>query len=69
MWGLSHFGNPLDYHWDVISGISAGSINTSLMSGWPKEEVIEMTEFLSEFYHSLREDDLFLRRPDLNDML
>ncbi len=28
MWGLTHYGNPADFFWDVHTGISAGSINT-----------------------------------------
>jgi predicted acylesterase/phospholipase RssA len=68
MWGLSHYGVPEDYYWDVISGISAGSINTSITSGWKPEEVLEMTEFMSETYYSLQESWLFERRPNFKDM-
>ena len=28
LWGLTHYGDPADYMWEVHSGISAGSINT-----------------------------------------
>jgi len=43
LWGLAHYGNPEDYYWDVISGISAGAINASGTAGWKPEEVLEMT--------------------------
>jgi predicted acylesterase/phospholipase RssA len=47
MWGLAHYGVPQDYYWHVISGISAGAINTAGTAGWAPEEVVEMTEWLS----------------------
>lgn len=28
IWGLTHYGNPEDFYWDVHNGISIGSINT-----------------------------------------
>lgn len=34
MWGLVHYGNPADYTWDVVTGVSAGGINTAATSGW-----------------------------------
>lgn len=69
LWGLAHYGDPTDVYWDAISGISAGSINTSVTSGWKPEEVVEMTEYMSELYMSLRNTDLFTIRPTIRDML
>ena len=42
MWGLTNYGNPEDYYWDVVSGISAGAINTAGTAGWKPDEVVEM---------------------------
>ena len=28
IWGLTQYGDPTDYYWDVLTGVSAGSINT-----------------------------------------
>ena len=28
IWGLTHYGDPTDFYWDVHTGVSAGSINT-----------------------------------------
>ena len=36
LWGLMHYGNPKDFEWDVVSGVSAGSINSSAIALWPK---------------------------------
>ena len=52
MWGLVHYGNPEDFYWDVVSGISAGSINAAGMAGWYSNEVVEMTEFVSDLWYN-----------------
>lgn len=48
MWGLAHYGNPDDFHWDVVTGISAGSINAAGSAGFAPDEVLEMSEFVSD---------------------
>lgn len=48
MWGLTTYGNAEDYYWDVVSGISAGAINTTGTAGWKPEEVVEMNQYLSD---------------------
>jgi predicted acylesterase/phospholipase RssA len=68
LWGLSHYSDPAEFYWDVISGVSAGSINTSLTAGWKPNEVVAMTERMSDLYYELKESDLFARRPNLSDM-
>jgi len=34
IWGMLNYGDPADFAWDVVTGISAGSINTSALAGW-----------------------------------
>jgi len=34
LYGLLHNGNPADFQWDHITGISAGAINTAGLVGW-----------------------------------
>lgn len=34
LWGLLNYGDPDDFKYDVVSGISAGSINTLALAGW-----------------------------------
>lgn len=63
MWGLAHYGNPTDFYWDVISGISAGAINTAGTAGWAPEEVLEMTEYLSDAWNGLFSEDIWQLRP------
>lgn len=43
MWGLANYGNPDDFHWDVVTGISAGSINAAGIAGFAPSEVVEAT--------------------------
>ena len=40
IWGLTHYGNPEDYTWDVHTGISAGSINTMGLVGWEPSQTV-----------------------------
>jgi len=48
MWGLVHFGDPEDYHWDVMTGCSAGSINAAGSAAFAPNEVLNNVNFLSE---------------------
>lgn len=65
MWGLAHYGDPTDYYWDVVSGISAGAINAAGLAGWKPEEVLEMTEYLSESWLEITNDEIWVKRPDI----
>lgn len=63
LWGLAHYGEPSNFYWDVVSGISAGSINTAGTAGWRPDEVVEMTEFLSDTWRALNTSDLWQFYP------
>jgi predicted acylesterase/phospholipase RssA len=63
LWGLAHYGNPEDFYWDVVSGISAGSINTAGLAGWAPNEVVEMTEYLSQAWLDILNEDVWKLRP------
>ena len=43
LWGLYHYGNPKDFAYDVISGVSVGAINTAAMAGWAPEDGVAMS--------------------------
>jgi len=64
LWGLARYGNPDDFHWDVLSGISAGSINTAGLVLWAPEDVVEMTQWMSDVWASLTTDQILLERPE-----
>jgi predicted acylesterase/phospholipase RssA len=56
MWGLAHYGDPEDYHWDVMTGISAGSINAAGSAGFYPHEVLNNVNFLSEQWDTMTTD-------------
>ena len=56
IWGLLHYGDPADFAWDVISGISAGALNTGLMSVWATGDEYAMSEHLSDLWASIEEE-------------
>ena len=43
LYGLTHYGDPQDFTWDVASGVSAGGINAGLVAVWPQGSEVEMT--------------------------
>ncbi len=45
--------------WDVHSGISAGSINTAGLVGWEPEKTVEASEFLSNMWASVENEDVY----------
>ena len=53
LWGLTHYGNPEDYAWDVITGVSAGAINTAATVVFNVGDEVKMSEFLSDSWASL----------------
>ena len=48
IYGWMHEGNPDDFQWDVVSGISGGAINTCAMAVWDKVDGLAMSEWLSD---------------------
>jgi predicted acylesterase/phospholipase RssA len=48
VWGLMHYGNPEDYRYDVVTGVSAGAINGAAMSVWPIGQEVAMSEYISD---------------------
>jgi predicted acylesterase/phospholipase RssA len=63
LWGLTHYGNPEDFAYDWISGISAGSINTACLSAWAKGQETEASEYLSYTYSTLTNEDIWAKWP------
>lgn len=60
IYGFMHEGNPEDFQWDVVSGISGGAINACAMSVWAKEDGLAMSEWLStEWNDVLRTHDVW----------
>jgi predicted acylesterase/phospholipase RssA len=59
IWGLLHYGDPADYRYDVVSGVSAGSINSALLAGWEVGDEYNASEFVSEKWDTIRTADVW----------
>ena len=53
LWGLANSDHPEDFHYDVMTGISAGALNTAGVAGFAPEELTEAAQFLSDTWASL----------------
>jgi len=54
IWGLAHYGLPQDYHWDVLTGISAGGLNSVLGAAFDPADVVMMTDYISYIWHQMK---------------
>lgn len=63
IWGLVNYGNPADFQWDVVTGVSAGAINTCAAAVFPKGEEVAYAQFLSDTFNSITTDDIWIERP------
>ena len=46
LYGLAHNGNPEDYKYDVVSGVSAGAINAAVLSTFAPEDIVAASEYM-----------------------
>ena len=63
MWGLTHYGNPEDFTWDVVTGVSAGAINTAATAVFAPEDTVAMTQFLSDCWANLTSRNIWQLWP------
>lgn len=59
IWGLMHYGNPDDFQWQVVSGISAGAVNTGALSVWRPDQGLEMSQWVSDKWSNLSTPDIW----------
>ena len=59
LWGLLNYGDQADFEWDVVTGVSAGALNTCMISTYPTGEEKEMTEYLSNVWAGMHSDDVW----------
>ena len=58
-WGLLNYGEPDDFKYDVLSGISAGSINSVAMVGWPIGQEKQASQWISDMWRALHTSDIW----------
>ena len=63
LYGLAHSGNPADYHYDVVSGVSSGAINAAALSTIAPEDIVAATEYIVNSWSSLKTSDIYVHMP------
>jgi predicted acylesterase/phospholipase RssA len=63
IYGLNHLLDPADYAWDVVSGVSAGAMNSAAIALFAPEDGVEMSEFLGNFTLNLTNADVYKEWP------
>ena len=61
--GLSNLLNGSDANYDVVTGVSAGSLNTAAMSMWAPNQAKAMSDWLINFWRSVTGDMVFQEWP------
>jgi predicted acylesterase/phospholipase RssA len=69
LWGFLHYGDPEDFRYDVVSGVSAGSINSAAMSPWEIGDELAMTEWLTNMWSSITNPDVWSLWPGKHPLL
>ena len=59
LWGFVNYGNPEDFAYDVVTGVSVGSLNAFLASAYPKGQEKEMVQFMSDTWLNLLNSDVW----------
>lgn len=54
---------PIDYAYDVVTGVSIGGINAALIATFPREELKEPLEILEKYWTNLAATDLWSNWP------
>ena len=60
LWGLAHYSeNKEDFFYEVTTGVSAGAINTAGLAGYAPEEIVELSEFLSDTWSGASNESIW----------
>ena len=60
IWGFVNYGNASDFNYDVVTGVSVGSINSLFFSGWPIGEEKAMVEAGTQLWKYLKNEDVWV---------
>jgi len=63
LWGLANYGAEEDYMWDVVTGVSIGSINGSGLSLFAPGEEKEATDFIYKTWQTIQTNDIWQQWP------
>ena len=59
LWSFVKEGNPKDFEYDVVTGVSAGSINALGVSIFEKGDELNMVEWMFDFLSALGTPDVY----------
>ena len=62
LWGLLYLGNPKDYQYDVVAGVSIGSINASGLALFEKGDEMAAVEFIYDMWKKIDENNIYTER-------
>lgn len=57
--GFMTYGNPEDFAYDVVTGVSVGSINTALIGMWQKGAEKAMADTLVDLWSTMTRRDVW----------
>lgn len=59
LWGFVNYGDPEDFAYDVVTGISAGSINAQALAGWEVGQEVKAFAWVSQLWLDLHTSDFW----------
>ena len=59
LYGFVNYGNPADFTYDVVTGVSAGSINSTVISSWEKGDEVALAQYGSDLWRNLHTSDVW----------
>lgn len=63
IWGFVNYGDPTEYAYDVITGVSAGATNTAALAVFAPGDEVAATEWLFDTYMHRTSDQVYKNRP------
>lgn len=63
LWGLVNYGDKDDYHYDVVSGVSIGSVNASALAVYAKGEEPEAIDFIYSTWQTITTESIYTNWP------
>ena len=59
LWGFLHYGDPNDFEYDVVTGVSIGALTTYAFTHFAVGDELRFTEELSEMWSILNTENLY----------
>ncbi|CDW71375.1 patatin-like phospholipase family protein [Stylonychia lemnae] len=63
VYGFNHAKNPADFSWDVVTGVSAGALNSAGIALWAPNQGKEMSEWLEQVWLNLTSSQIYVDWP------